>query len=364
MKLALSLGQIGDTVGGSLPSALDHSSIVHSIASLETATEHDLAVVFDPEDGSPFAPLVQEKIVQSAAGIILASRPVVAGKQYLIVADPLAALTTLTTYLYAQREAQASQPVMTPAGAWVSPTAICGEGTVVAAGVVIEDGAVIGKNCVIGAQVFIGKDVVIGDDVYLHPGVKILERTSIGSRCIIHANAVLGSDGFGYRITRRGLIKIPQIGTVTIGNYVEIGATATLDRAAFDATIIGDGVKIGNAVAISHNVIVGAGSAILAQTIVGGSVVIGRGCQIGAQVAIKDHISLGDGCRVVSTSGLLRDIKAGETVCGNPAVPFMDWKRMSVAATKLPEMMKVAAEVKPALEQWQKKSWLRSLIGM
>lgn len=364
MKLSLSLGQIRDMVGGTLTHSPDASFIIHNIVSLETATEHDLAVVFDPEDGSPFAPLAHEKIVHSAAGIILASRPIVEGKQYLIVADPLAALTILTTFLYAQREAQAQLPVMTSSGAWVSPTAVCGEGTVVSAGAVIEDGAVIGKNCHLGAQVFVGKDVVIGDHAFIYPGVKILERTIIGSHSIIHANAVLGSDGFGYRITQRGLLKIPQIGTVKIGNYVEIGAAATLDRAAFDTTIIGDGVKIGNAVAVSHNVVVGAGSVILAQTIVGGSVVIGRGCQIGAQVAIKDHLSLGDGCRVVSTSGLLRDIKAGETVCGNPAMPFMDWKRMSIAATKLPEMMKVAAEIKPALAQLQKKSWLRSLIGM
>ena len=362
MNLSLSIGQIIELVGGESP--LNHSLIINNIASLETATNQDCAVVFDPEDGSVFAPLAQGVIERSHAGLIIASSPVVEGKNYLIVKDPLAALTMLFKHRAQQRKSRAAASVMTVTGAFVSPSVTIGQETEIAAGAVIEDGAVIGAHCSIGAQVFIGKDVQIGDHVLIHPGVKILDRTIIGSFCIIHPNAVIGSDGFGYRISRQGLLKIPHLGIVKIGNQVEIGANASIDRAAFDQTVIGDAVKIGNSVVISHNVKVGVGSVLLAHTVVAGSVVIGRGCQVGAQVAMKDHITVGDGCKVVSTSGVMRDLKPGEIVCGMPAVTFGDWKRMSVAAMRLPEMAKLAGELKPTLEKLNKKNWFQRMIGL
>lgn len=362
MKLNLTLGQIREMVGGE--SSLDHSFFVANICSLDQATEADVAIVFDPEEGSVFPPLAEGKIKSSRAGLIIASKPVVEGKQYLIVSDPLQALNQLVRTVQGRRNAQAQLPVMTVSGAFVSPSAQLGQGVEVGAGAVIEDGAQIGDACIIGAQVYIGKDVVIGRQALIHPGVKILEQVTIGDNVIIHPNAVLGSDGFGYRITRRGLLKIPHIGTVKVGHHVEIGAHTAIDRAAFDQTSLGDMVKIGNAVAISHNVTIGAGSVVLAHTVIAGSVVIGRGCQIGAQVTMRDHITLGDGCKVVSTSGLMKDVKAGAIVGGNPAMPFNDWKRIAAATTRLPEMARLAADLKPALERLNRKSWIRNLFGL
>ena len=155
----------------------------------------------------------------------------------------------------------------------------------------------------------------------------------------------IGSDGFGYKVTKAGMQKIPHTGVVTVGRGVEIGANCSIDRALFDATVIGDGVKIDNNVHVAHNVIIGSGSAILAQTGIAGSAVIGMGCQIGGQVAIKNNVRIGNFAKVVSKSGVLNDIKDGETVAGIPAIPFGQWKRFVVASQKLPEMIKLGKEL-------------------
>ena len=147
-------------------------------------------------------------------------------------------------------------------------------------------------------------------------------------------------------MTKQGLQKIPQIGIVSIGMWVEIGANCTIDRASFDKTIIGNGVKLDNSVHIAHNVIVGDGTAILAQTGIAGSTKIGIGCQIGGQVAIKNDIVIGNGVKIVSKSAVAHSLKNGETVSGFPAVPFMQWKRSQALINRLPEFAKMAYEIK------------------
>lgn len=353
MKLNLELQELELLVKGQ--ATLGPSFLVQNIASLESATEFDVAVLFEPEDGSPFPPLEKQAIEKSNAGLFIAKQEIVQGERYLLVTDPLQALTKLAAYaegkLYEEMQAPELQ-----SNYFVSPDVVIAHGVTVGAGAVIESGAVIGAGTIIGAQCFIGKQVIVGAGVLLHPGVKILDRCTVGDGTIIHAGTVIGSDGFGYRISKQGLRKIPQIGVVTIGRMVELGAGVMIDRAAFDATIIGDMVKIDNGVHIAHNVTIGAGTAILAQTGIAGSVRIGRGCQIGGQVAIKDHVTIADGAKIVSKSAVMRNLEAGEVVCGIPAMPFFEWKRISVAVTKLPELLKRAANLQTVVESYQKKS--------
>lgn len=353
MKLNLTLEQLELLLKGQ--AMLGPSFLVQNICSLESATESDVVVIFEPEDGSPFPALEKAIIEQSKAGLFIAKQEVVPGKRYLLVQDPLAALTQLAAFAEQQLFVNAQQPQLQN-NYFVSSDVQLGVGVKIGAGAVIESGTVIGAGTSIGAQSFIGKQVVIGSGVLLHPGVKILDRCTIGDGTIIHAGAVIGSDGFGYRISKQGLRKIPQIGIVTIGRMVELGAGVMIDRAAFEATIIEDAVKIDNGVHIAHNVKVGAGTAILAQTGIAGSVRIGRGCQIGGQVAIKDHVTIGDGAKIVSKSAVMRNLEPGETVCGIPAMPFFEWKRISVAVTKLPELLKRAASLQSVVESYQKKS--------
>ena len=203
----------------------------------------------------------------------------------------------------------------------------------------IDDSASIGKNSKIGANAYIGPNVVLGENVTIYPNVTLLdevtigsntviwsgavirERCHIGSNCIIHPNATIGADGFGFRpCAEKGLVKIPQIGNVVIGNNVEIGANSCVDRGKFSSTILGDGCKIDNLVQIGHNSKLGKFCIMAGNSGLAGSVTLGNGVIIGGSASIKDHTTIGDGAIVGAGSGVTGDIPAGKTMIGYPAV--------------------------------------------
>ncbi len=208
---------------------------------------------------------------------------------------------------------------------------------------VIDDSAVIGTGVRIGAGSYIGPKVSIGNNTTIYPNVTILdectigkntviwpgtvirERCHIGSDCIIHPNATIGADGFGFRpCAERGLVKIPQIGNVIIGNNVEIGANTCVDRGKFSSTILGDGCKIDNLVQIGHNSKLGKFCIMAGNSGLAGSVTLGNGVIIGGSASIKDHTTIGDGAIVGAGSGVTGDIPAGKTMLGYPAVEARD----------------------------------------
>ena len=208
---------------------------------------------------------------------------------------------------------------------------------------VVDASATIGNHTKIGAGVYIGPNVKIGKNVLIYPNVTILdectigsqttiwsgtvvrERCHIGSHCIIHPNATIGADGFGFRPDpERGLVKIPQIGNVIIGNGVEIGANSCVDRGKFSSTIVGDGCKIDNLVQIGHNSKLGKFCIMAGNSGLAGSVTLGNGVIIGGSASIKDHTVIGDGAIVGAGSGVTGDIPAGKTMLGYPAVEARD----------------------------------------
>jgi UDP-3-O-[3-hydroxymyristoyl] glucosamine N-acyltransferase len=152
------------------------------------------------------------------------------------------------------------------------------------------------------------------------------------------------------------LRKIPQIGIVRVGAHVELGANVTIDRAAFDETVIDDGAKLDNLVSIAHNVTVGKSSAILAQSCIGGSTRTGAGCLIGAQVAISDNMIIGNRAKIVSKSGIMENVGDGQVVAGAPAVSFTEWKRIQVILRQLPTM------VRHIQKMMQQQPWWRVVI--
>jgi UDP-3-O-[3-hydroxymyristoyl] glucosamine N-acyltransferase len=204
---------------------------------------------------------------------------------------------------------------------------------------VIHETAKIGNGCKIGPNCYVGKDVELGNDVILYPnvcvfdetiignnttvwsGTIIRERCIIGSHCIFHTNVSIGADGFGYRPSDdgRGLVKIPQIGNVIIGHFVEIGANSCVDRAKFSSTIIGDGCKIDNLVQIAHNSVMGRSCIMAGHSGLAGSVTLGDGVIIGGSASIKDHTTIHSGATVAAGSGVMNDVEAGKTVLGYPA---------------------------------------------
>lgn len=233
----------------------------------------------------------------------------------------------------------------------VHPSAVIGDNVRLGANVsigpcaVIENDVRIGENSTIGAQVFIGHDASIGPNTRLFPGVKVCHCCEIGSNAILHPGVVIGGDGFGFVFTGQGHQKIPQIGTVIIGNDVEIGSNTTIDRARFGATRIGNGTKIDNHVMIAHNVQIGEHCILVAQTGISGSTIVGNGVMLGARAATVGHIRIGDGAQIAAGAGVTKDIPAGATVMGIPAGPYEHVRRQWVGVRKLPDLIRTVKEL-------------------
>lgn len=220
---------------------------------------------------------------------------------------------------------------------------------------VIHPTVKMGKNCRIGAGCYVGKNVVLGEGVTLYPNVTIFDETKIGDHsiiwsgtvirerceigmyCILHINVSIGADGFGYRPREdgKGLVKIPQIGNVIIGNGVEIGAGSTVDRAKFSSTIIGDGCKIDNLVQIGHNSVMGRSCIMAGSSGLAGSVTLGDGVIIGGSASIKDHVTIHSGARVGGGSGVMSDVEAGKSVLGYPATDSREMLKQWAALRNL-----------------------------
>lgn len=205
----------------------------------------------------------------------------------------------------------------------ISNNAYIGANVVIGENVCISDNAIIGANCVIMDNSHIGKKTEI------KPNVTIYRNVIIGSYCIIHANSVIGSDGFGNaKDEQNNWVKIPQIGGVTIGNFVEIGASTSIDRGTIDNTVISNGVKIDNQVQIAHNVSIGENTAIAGLTGIAGSTVIGKNCLLGGQVGISGHLKICDGVLLAAASHVSKNItKSGYYTASFNSRPHMTWKR-------------------------------------
>ena len=207
----------------------------------------------------------------------------------------------------------------------IEDTATIGAGTRIGAGCYIGPKVNLGTNVTIYPNVTILDECTIGNDTIIWSGTVIRERCHIGNNGIIHPNATIGADGFGFRPDpEKGLVKIPQIGNVIIGNNVEIGANSCVDRGKFSSTILGDGCKIDNLVQIGHNSKLGKFCIMAGNSGLAGSVTLGNGVIIGGSASIKDHTIIGDGAIVGAGSGVTGDIPAGKVMLGYPAVEARD----------------------------------------
>jgi UDP-3-O-[3-hydroxymyristoyl] glucosamine N-acyltransferase len=207
----------------------------------------------------------------------------------------------------------------------IDPSVVVGNGSRVGAGCYLGPNVILAENVTIYPNVTILDDSAVGKNTVIWSGTVIRERTIIGSDCIFHPNCTIGADGFGFRPDpQRGLVKIPQIGNVIIGNQVEIGANSCVDRGKFSSTIVGDGCKIDNLVQIGHNSKLGKFCIMAGNSGLAGSVTLGNGVIIGGSASIKDHTTIGDGAIVGAGSGVTGDIEAGKVMLGYPAVEARD----------------------------------------
>jgi UDP-3-O-[3-hydroxymyristoyl] glucosamine N-acyltransferase len=221
----------------------------------------------------------------------------------------------------------------------VSKTAVLGKGVHVGACAVVGERVRIGDRTRLRAGAVVADEAVVGADCDIHSGVVLRERVRLGDRVVIHAGSVIGADGFGYLAGRAGPEKIPQLGTVEIGDDAELGACVTVDRARFGVTRIGPKVKVDNLVQIAHNVQVGAGTIILAQVAIAGSTRIGQGCVIAGQAAIDGHLVIGDGVRIAAKAGVTKDVAPGTDVSGYPAVPHREDLRQQAAMKQIGDVL-------------------------
>jgi UDP-3-O-[3-hydroxymyristoyl] glucosamine N-acyltransferase len=265
---------------------------------------------------------------RARSAVVSAKHSAPTGSLMAVVAvdDPRLALARLTA-LFDPGPAHAEGVHPT---AIVAPDASLGAGVSVGAYTVIGPRGRIGDNTVILSHVTVGADVAIGADSLIHPGVRIGDRVTLGARAIVHANAVIGADGFSFApdmtsptafVPGLVLTRIHSLGTVEIGDDVEIGAGTTIDRSTLETTRIGRGTKIDNHVHIGHNVAIGESCILCGMVGISGSVTIGDRVRLGGGVGVADHVRIGDEAVVIARSGVASNIPAGAFVSGYPALP-------------------------------------------
>lgn len=240
------------------------------------------------------------------------------------------AILTDDPYLYYARAAAllhpapAVQPGIHPR-ATVDETAQVHPSAQIGPNVVVEAGAVIGANVVLRANVFVGANAQIGAGSILYPNVTLMNECILGERCILHPGAVIGADGFGNAWAKDHWEKIPQIGRVVLGNDVEIGANATVDRGAIDDTVLSNGVRIDNLVMLGHNVHVGEHTAMAAMSGISGSVRIGARCQFGGATRMGGHIEIGDDVILLNSALVSKSIRSKGIYAGSPVQTHDQW---------------------------------------
>lgn len=297
---------------------------IRGAAAADAAGADEIAFVMKPEWAAA-----------SKAGCLLAPFEL-PGRTVIRAADPRASFARVVALLH---------PVPRPEPG-VHPTAAVegelGESVSVGPHAVIARGAKIGARCVIGAGCFVGEGVEIGADGWLHPRVTIYRGVRIGARAVLHAGCVIGADGFGFAFTEGRWEKFPQVGTVEIGDDVEIGANACVDRAALGVTRIGDGVKLDNMVHIGHNCQIGNHVVIAAQTGLSGGVTVGDHAVIGGQVGVGDKARIEPKAVVGSGAGILTSkiVRAGEPVWGTPARPLREYLETLANMNRVAELRK------------------------
>jgi UDP-3-O-[3-hydroxymyristoyl] glucosamine N-acyltransferase len=322
-----SLKEIAEFVRGRV---IGNGSIeITGIASINSAAAGDLVFV---EDEKSLTRAVQSRasaiIVSRSAGSITASKPLITCDQ------PRLAFAQAGSFLLPAEKHVAG----VHASAVIHPSARIGNGVSIEAHVSVDDSVHMGDRTRVGAGARIGKNVRIGDDCSLAPNVTIYPGVRLGNRVIVHAGAVLGSDGFGYvRDARTGsYTKFPQIGRLEIEDDVEIGASSTIDRGALDVTRIARGTKIDNLVHIAHNVQIGEDVVIAAQTGLSGSAVLEDGVVVAGQVGIADHVRIESGAILGAQCGVpTKKVIRGKGVVfwGTPARPIREYlKELAVLA--------------------------------
>lgn len=322
------------TITGAQRTAGSTERPVTDIASLESARPGDLSFLGNSK--------YRSQVAASKASVLLLpldyeGAPAV-DQLFVHVKNPSAAL--------AQVCARIEQRLWPKPPAGVHPSAVVAASARVDASAhigalcVVEDEAEIGPGVVLQASVFVGRGAVVGENSFLMPKVVLGAACTVGKRVRLQPGVVVGSDGFGYEFVNGRHEKVPQVGIVEIGDDVEIGANATLDRARFSRTVVGEGTKVDNLVQIAHNVIIGRHCILCSQVGISGSTTVEDYVVLGGQVGVGGHITIGKGTKAGGQTGIGSDTAPGAYLNGTPALPYMLERRLAVLHQKLPDLFK------------------------
>ena len=320
------VGDIARSVGLELSEPGRAAELVRDIADLEQAVAGEISVFSDRRHAAAFA--------GSQASVIVTSRKLREcphnGGVLLLADDPRLAFAQIGQLFYPRGTPQS----FVHPGAVVAASANIGADTAIAAGAVIGENVVIGPRCRIGSNAVIEDGVSIGADCTIGANSTI-SHALIGNEVTIAFSVAIGSPGFGLVPGPNGLVRMSQVGRVIIEDKVNIGSNCAIDRGCLGDTVIGAMTAIDNLVQIGHNVHIGKSCVFAGQAGVAGSTTIGDFVMVGGGVSISDHLTVGSGAKIAGKSGVMRDVAAGETVAGYPAMPVRQWHRQSAALAKL-----------------------------
>ncbi|MGR3317762.1 MAG: UDP-3-O-(3-hydroxymyristoyl)glucosamine N-acyltransferase [Candidatus Anammoxibacter sp.] len=329
-----SLSQINEIIKGELVG--NGSARITGVASIDKAGQGDITFIKNES-------LIEKAHISNASAIVI-HRKVEGLKTPLIVTkEPF---LSFVKFLNEVSAASKKRSRTVHPSAVISSNSKLGRNLSIGPNVVIEDNVTIGDDVTIYPNTFIGPDCSIGNSTFIYANVTIIEQTTIGSSVTIHSGTVIGTDGFGYLQKDGKHIKIPQVGGIEIGDDVEIGANVTIDRAALDKTIIGNGVKIDNHSHIAHNVEIGDNTMLIAYAKIAGGTKIGKNVMIAEDVGITDNATIGDNCMIGGGSKVYKSLPPGSIVWGSPAKPLKEEKKIQAIIKKLPEMRQKLKQIK------------------
>jgi UDP-3-O-[3-hydroxymyristoyl] glucosamine N-acyltransferase len=337
---ALTVAQLAELCRGETRG--DAGRFISGANSLDNAQSTDLSFVANTKAAA------KASSSQAACLIVPLSFDQSGSWSVILVNDPRAAFARSLAALYPPTR---PQPQIHPT-AVIAPSARIASGCFIGPYVAIGEEASIGENCYLHAGCSIGNRVVVGNHSTLYPNVSIYDGVHIGARVIVHSGSVLGADGFGFTLAGDHYEKFPQVGSVEIGDDVEIGANCCIDRAALGLTRIADGVKLDNLVHIAHNCSIGRHVVIAAQTGLSGSVTIGDYAVIGGQAGVGEKAKISSRAIVGGKSGVLtsQQVSAGEPVWGIPARPLRQHLKGLANIGKLSELRNEVRGLKKKLD--------------
>ena len=330
--------EIADFVGGTLRG--NGAETIDTVGSLERAGPGALAYA----EASYL-----DQVASSRASCVLVSSGDFTDRTVIVVDKPRVAFARVAQWLL---------PRVRPFEG-VHPSAIVADGATleyevaVGAWTVIEAGARIGRSTIIFPGCYIGEGCRVGSDCVVYPHAVLYPGVEVGDRVIVHAGVVLGADGFGFVFDGTRHVKVPQVGHLTIGSDVEIGANSCVDRGALDETVVSDGAKIDNLCQVAHNVQIGTHAIISSQTGIAGSSRVGSQATIGGQVGIADYCRIDDHAMVGAQCGIpsRKRIPAGEVYWGTPARPLKDIKVQQAHVSRLPKMAEELKRLRAEIEE-------------